>query len=99
LAIFRKRRSNSCGISAFEIIDLTPACFPHSTSRKALSQGSCGYGVLGYVDHVEAHCARARAAGATMLLVEHPDFGLTLNPFDLATNKLLVLVGRLEVRD
>jgi hypothetical protein len=55
--------------------------------------------VLGYVDHVEAHCARARAAGATMLLVEHPDFGLTLNPFDLATNKLLVLVGRLEVRD
>ncbi len=32
-------------------------------------------------------------------LVEHPDFGLTLHSFDLATNKVLALVGRLEVRD
>ncbi len=32
-------------------------------------------------------------------LVEHHDFGLTLHPFDLATNKVLALVGRLEVRD
>lgn len=32
-------------------------------------------------------------------LVEHDDFGLTLHPFDLATNKVLALVGRLEVRD
>jgi hypothetical protein len=32
-------------------------------------------------------------------LLEHPDFGLTLHPFDLATNKVLALVGRLEVRD
>jgi hypothetical protein len=32
-------------------------------------------------------------------LVEHPDFGLTLHPFDLATNKVLALVGRLEARD
>ncbi len=32
-------------------------------------------------------------------LVAHPDFGLTLHPFDLATNKVLALVGRLEVRD
>ncbi len=32
-------------------------------------------------------------------LVEHPDFGLTMHPFDLATNKVLALVGRLEVRD
>jgi len=32
-------------------------------------------------------------------LVEHPDFGLTLHPFDLATNKALALVGRIEVRD
>ncbi len=32
-------------------------------------------------------------------LVEHDDFGLTLHPFDLATNKTLALVGRLEVRD
>lgn len=32
-------------------------------------------------------------------LVEHDLFGLTLHPFDLATNKVLALVGRLEVRD
>jgi hypothetical protein len=32
-------------------------------------------------------------------LVSHPDLGLTLHPFDLATNKVLALVGRLEVRD
>lgn len=32
-------------------------------------------------------------------LVEHADFGLTLHPFDLATNKVLALVGRVEIRD
>lgn len=32
-------------------------------------------------------------------LVEHAELGLTLHPFDLATNKLLALVGRREVRD
>lgn len=32
-------------------------------------------------------------------LVEHPELGLALHPFDLATNKLLALVGRREVRD
>jgi hypothetical protein len=32
-------------------------------------------------------------------LIEHPEFGLTLHPFDLATNKVLALIGRLEVRD
>jgi len=32
-------------------------------------------------------------------LVEHADFGLILHPFDLATNKVLALVGRLEARD
>jgi hypothetical protein len=32
-------------------------------------------------------------------LVQHVDLGLTLHPFDLATNKVLALVGRLEVRD
>jgi len=32
-------------------------------------------------------------------LMEHPDFGLTLHPFDLATNKVLALVGRVEARD
>ena len=32
-------------------------------------------------------------------LVEHEELGLTMHPFDLATNKVLALVGRLEVRD
>lgn len=32
-------------------------------------------------------------------LVQHPDLGLTLHPLDLATNKVLALVGRVEVRD
>lgn len=32
-------------------------------------------------------------------LVEDDVFGLTLHPFDLATNKVLALVGRLETRD
>lgn len=32
-------------------------------------------------------------------LVEHSDLGLVLHPFDLATNKVLALVGRLEPRD
>jgi hypothetical protein len=32
-------------------------------------------------------------------LIEHATLGLTLHPFDLATNKLLALVGRREVRD
>jgi hypothetical protein len=32
-------------------------------------------------------------------LVEHEDFGLMLHPFDLATNKVLALAGRLEPRD
>jgi hypothetical protein len=32
-------------------------------------------------------------------LVEHPELGLVLHPFDLATNKVLALVGRLEARD
>ena len=32
-------------------------------------------------------------------LVEHPELGLALHPFDLATNKVLALVGRRAARD
>jgi len=32
-------------------------------------------------------------------LVEHEDLGLALHPFDLATNKVLAMAGRLEPRD
>lgn len=33
------------------------------------------------------------------LVQNNPKFGLTLHPFDLATNKVLALAGRLETRD
>ena len=59
--------------------------------------------------YVEAHVARG---GTSVLvewardsafrffpLVEHELLGLALHPFDLATNKVLALVGRLEPRD
>jgi hypothetical protein len=59
--------------------------------------------------YVEAHVSRdgqelivewARDSAFRFFpLVEHPDFGLALHPFDLATNKVLALVGRLEARD
>ena len=32
-------------------------------------------------------------------LVQHEELGLVLHPFDLATNKVLALAGRLEIRD
>jgi hypothetical protein len=32
-------------------------------------------------------------------LVEHAELGLILHPFDLATNKVLALIGRVEARD
>lgn len=32
-------------------------------------------------------------------LVEHEELGLALHPFDLATNKLLAMIGRREIRD
>lgn len=32
-------------------------------------------------------------------LLQHEELGLTLHPFDLATNKILALIGRVEVRD
>ncbi len=32
-------------------------------------------------------------------LVLHPELGVTLHPVDLATNKVLALIGRVEVRD
>jgi len=49
-------------------------------------------------DAVEMQWARD-SAFRFFPLMPHPDFGLTLHPFDLATNKVLALVGRVEVRD
>ncbi len=50
------------------------------------------------VERVEMQWARDSAFRFFPLL-EHDDFGLVLHPFDAATNKVLALVGRLEVRD
>ena len=60
--------------------------------------------------NLQAIAGRGRSLGSGLLvpaagafrffpLIEHSDFGLTLHPFDLATNKVLALVGRVEARD
>ncbi|MCC7103866.1 MAG: nucleotidyl transferase AbiEii/AbiGii toxin family protein [Chloroflexi bacterium] len=49
-------------------------------------------------EHVRLEWARD-SAFRFFPLQRHEEFGLTLHPFDLATNKVLALVGRLEVRD
>jgi hypothetical protein len=54
--------------------------------------------VAGPGDRVRMEWARDSAYRFFPLL-PHPELGLTLHPFDLATNKVLALVGRLEVRD
>ena len=38
-------------------------------------------------------------SGILRLLMEDSLMGLTLHPFDLATNKVLAMAGRVEVRD
>jgi hypothetical protein len=60
---------------------------------------------------VEAEISQGAGADAVLMqwardsafrffpLVQHPEFGLTLHPFDLATSKVLALVGRVEPRD
>jgi hypothetical protein len=61
---------------------------------------------VGYAEAVvskgEAHMALQWACDSAYRffpLIENSDFGLTLHPFDLATNKVLALVGRAETRD
>jgi hypothetical protein len=77
--------------------------------RETLVAAGCDIAVLRERPaYVEARIARGRenvlvgwaqdGAYRFLPLVEHPDFGLTLRPFDLCTNKILALVGRLEIR-
>lgn len=61
---------------------------------------------LGYVEAVVAKGSDAvlmqwtrDSAFRFFPLVRHEELGLVLHPFDLATNKVLALVGRLEIRD
>lgn len=71
-----------------------------------------GYEVQAFRDRpgfVEAHVGRggdavllqwARDSAYRFFpLLQHDDFGLVLHPFDLATSKVLALVGRVEPRD
>lgn len=81
-----------------------------STDRRRLEEAGYGVRVLrerpGFVEaEVSKGQAQVRmewvrdSAYRFFPLVEHPDLGLALHPFDLATNKLLALIGRREVRD
>ena len=45
------------------------------------------------------HAVGPRQRVSVLPLVRHDELGLVLHPFDLATNKALALIGRLEVRD
>ncbi len=81
-----------------------------SADRSVLEAAGYGLSILRErPSYVEAEVTRGRDAVAIQWtrdsafrffpLVEHEDLGLTLHPFDLATNKLLAMVGRLEARD
>lgn len=78
--------------------------------RQTLEESGCGVTALRErVGFVQATVSRGNdtllvewvhdSAFRFFPLVEHDELGLTLHPFDLATNKVLALVGRLEVRD
>lgn len=80
------------------------------SDRKALKRAGHGVHVIReFPSFVEAEIARdddgvilqwiQDSAFRFFPLVEHPDFGLALHPFDLATNKTLALIGRTEIRD
>jgi hypothetical protein len=78
--------------------------------RKCLVESGCDIEVLhernGFVEAVVSRAGEqvalqwtADSAFRFFPLEQHEDFGLTLHPFDLATNKVLALVGRVEPRD
>jgi hypothetical protein len=80
------------------------------TDREALAQAGYALTVLRErPTFVEATVARGRESVAVQWvhdsafrffpLEAHPDFGLVLHPLDLATGKVLALVGRVEPRD
>ena len=83
-----------------------------SWDRDRLALESAGFGVAPLRErpgYVEAMVARGTerlvmewardSAFRFFPLVEDDDLGLALHPFDLAANKVLALVGRLEARD
>lgn len=81
-----------------------------NADRGALEQAGFTVGIIRELpSFVEARIARGSnlcvmqwardSAFRFFPLVEHGELGLVLHPFDLATNKVLALVGRLEARD
>ena len=90
----------------------TTEAVARSWDRDRLSLESAGFEVAplrerpGYVEAMVARGAERLVMEWTrdsafrfFPLVEDDDLGLALHPFDLATNKVLALVGRLEARD
>lgn len=90
----------------------TTAAVARSWDRDRIALESAGYEVAALRErpgYIEATVARAPdrlvmewtrdSAYRFFPLVEDDDLGLALHPFDLATNKVLALVGRLEARD
>ena len=90
----------------------TTAAVARSWDRDRIALESAGYEVAALRErpgYIEATVARAPdrlvmewtrdSAYRFFPLVEDDDLSLALHPFDLATNKVLALVGRLEARD
>lgn len=90
----------------------TTEAVARSWDRDRLALESAGFEVAPLRErpgYVEASVARGQdrlvmewmrdSAFRFFPLVEDDDLGLALHPFDLATNKVLALVGRLEARD
>ena len=90
----------------------TTAAVARSWDRDRLALESAGFEVAPLRErpgYVEAEIVRGTdrlvmewardSAFRFFPLVEDDDLGLALHPFDLATNKVLALVGRLEARD
>ncbi len=81
-----------------------------NTDRATLSGAGYGLEILrerpGFVEALVARAGESvllqwvrDSAFRFFPLLPHRDLGLTLHPFDLATNKILALVGRIEARD
>ena len=95
-----------------DVFSDTTEAVARSWDRDRLALESVGFTVASLRErpgYVEAAIARGKdrlvmewtrdSAFRFFPLVEDDDLGLALHPFDLATNKVLALVGRLEARD
>lgn len=95
-----------------DIFHDTEAALAASWQRDRTTLEDHGYAVRVFRERAGLVEAEVRSGGDSVLLqwardsafrfyplVTHPEFGLALHPFDLATSKVLALVGRVEPRD